>query len=102
MINWLSINCEWLVDRELLSWSIDYIVLFIESRSQNINEFFVDAWIVETESESARISLDWILLFMLRVGCRCYGDSLSLTKRKQVLVVVEVELCLFRDVLRDR
>ena len=65
VIDWLSIDSERLVSWERLSWSIDCVVLFVESGSQNIHEFLVNARVVETESESARVSLDWILLIML-------------------------------------
>ena len=65
VIDWLSIDCERLVSQESLSFSVDCVVLFVESGSLNIHKFLVNARVVETESESARVSLDWILLFVL-------------------------------------
>ena len=65
VVDWLSIDYERLVSWESLSFSVDCVVLFVESGSLNIHKFLVNAWVVETESESARVSLDWILLIIL-------------------------------------
>ena len=80
VIDWLSIDSERLVYRERFSWSIDCVVLFVKSGSQNIHESLVNAWITETENESARVSLDWILLSMLRIGSCRDSDCLRLAK----------------------
>ena len=100
MSDWNSADSERRMWWELLRWSIDGVVLLEELRSHDVDKALVDARVLESQIERSRV-VNRILGNVF--GCRCGSDchSLSLSKRKQVLIVVVSELGLIRDVSCD-
>ena len=95
-----SADSERRVRWELLRWSIDGVVLLEELRSHDVDEALVDARVLESQIERSLV-INCVLCNVFGRGCGSDSDSLSLSERKQVLIVVVSELGLIRDVSCD-